>query len=34
MPELEWEYGYFVVLASILAICGTLYLRFRQHRWL
>jgi magnesium transporter len=34
MPELEWQYGYFVVVAAILAICGTLFIRFRQNRWL
>ena len=34
MPELDWEYGYFVVLAGILASCGALYAWFRRHRWL
>ncbi|HYN00577.1 MAG TPA: magnesium and cobalt transport protein CorA [Aestuariivirgaceae bacterium] len=34
MPELHWEYGYFVVVAGILTICVTLYLRFRRNRWL
>ena len=34
MPELEWTYGYFVVLAAILLTCATLYWRFRQAKWL
>ena len=34
MPELRTHYGYFVVVAVILAICAWLYWRFRQARWL
>jgi magnesium transporter len=34
MPELEWQYGYALVLAMILAACGWLYWRFRRNRWL
>jgi magnesium transporter len=34
MPELEWEYGYFVVVAAILAACVTLFTVFRRNRWL
>lgn len=34
MPELEWRYGYFVVLGAIAAICGALWLRFRKIGWL
>lgn len=34
MPELNWEYGYFVVIAVIIAICVTLFTRFRKNRWL
>jgi len=34
MPELEWEYGYYVVVAVILTVCGTLYMRFRKNSWL
>jgi magnesium transporter len=34
MPELRWEYGYFAVLALILATCATLYLLFRRNGWL
>jgi magnesium transporter len=34
MPELQWKYGYALVLAVILTVCGWLYWRFRQNRWL
>lgn len=34
MPELKWEYGYYMVLAAILGICGVLYTRFRRNGWL
>jgi magnesium transporter len=34
MPELGWQYGYVLVLAVILAVCGWLYWRFRQNGWL
>ena len=34
MPELGWEYGYFVVLAAIAAICVALYLQFKRVGWL
>ncbi len=34
MPELEWEFGYFAVLAGILAACTGLYAWFRRLRWL
>jgi magnesium transporter len=34
MPELEWEFGYFAVLAGILAVCVGLYAWFRRLRWL
>ena len=34
MPELNWEYGYFLVVAAILAACGTLFVRFRQNHWI
>ena len=34
MPELKWQYGYFVVVAVVLAICGTLFFWFRKNRWL
>lgn len=34
MPELQWEYGYILVLAIIASVCGWLYWRFRRNRWL
>lgn len=34
MPELEWHYGYFLVLGLIAAVCGLLYLSFRKNGWL
>jgi magnesium transporter len=34
MPELTWRYGYFVVLGSIAAISGGLFIRFKRIGWL
>jgi magnesium transporter len=34
MPELKWAYGYFLVVAVIIAACGGLYWRFRRNGWL
>ena len=34
MPELEWRYGYFILLGVIASICGGLWLRFRRIGWL
>jgi magnesium transporter len=34
MPELKWRYGYFLVMGAIIAVCGTLYWRFRRNGWL
>jgi magnesium transporter len=34
MPELEWRYGYPVVLGSIVLLCALLYWRFRRSGWL
>ncbi len=34
MPELKWEYGYYLVLGGILSVCTVLYLRFRHYGWL
>ncbi|QDM40620.1 magnesium/cobalt transporter CorA [Altererythrobacter sp. TH136] len=34
MPELQTRYGYFVVLAAILAACSILYIRFKRVGWL
>jgi magnesium transporter len=34
MPELQWHYAYFAVIAVTLAICFTLYYFFRKSGWL
>ena len=33
MPELEWHYGYYVVICVTLLICITLYYFFRRSGW-
>jgi magnesium transporter len=34
MPELHWEYGYFMVLTVIALACGSLYRAFKHNGWL
>jgi magnesium transporter len=34
MPELDWEYGYFLVVGLIVAGCFSLYWMFRRNGWL
>jgi magnesium transporter len=34
MPELKWEYGYYVVCGVIVSLCGLLYWRFKRTGWL
>lgn len=34
MPELRWEFGYPLALATIAAACGLLYWRFKKTGWL
>ena len=34
MPELEWQFGYYLILAVIVGLCATLYLKFKQAKWL
>jgi magnesium transporter len=34
MPELELEYGYFIVLGLMAAACAALYWQFRRVGWL
>jgi magnesium transporter len=34
MPELKWEYGYFVIIGGIAMICAGLYTVFRRNKWL
>jgi magnesium transporter len=34
MPELQWRYGYGMVLAGIAVTCGVLYSQFKRNNWL
>ncbi|GAB2638981.1 magnesium/cobalt transporter CorA [Gordonia jinhuaensis] len=34
MPELEWRYGFWVLMIVLLAVCGGLWWVFRKNRWL
>jgi magnesium transporter len=34
MPELEWQYGYPLVVLVVLAICGALHRSFKRSGWL
>jgi magnesium transporter len=34
MPELEWSYGYPVVMLVMFGLCALLYHRFRRAGWL
>ncbi|WGR74100.1 MULTISPECIES: magnesium/cobalt transporter CorA [unclassified Bradyrhizobium] len=34
MPELQWEYGYYVLLSVMAISCAALYVRFRRAGWL
>ncbi len=34
MPELEWTFGYPLVIAATAAICGYVYWRFKRSGWL
>ena len=34
MPELKWEYGYYVVLGLMATACTTLYALFKRSKWL
>ena len=34
MPELQWRYGYPLVLGATAALCGILYWRFKRAGWL
>lgn len=34
MPELRWEYGYFLAIAVTLGVCLALYAGFRRNHWL
>jgi magnesium transporter len=34
MPELQWRFGYPLVMASTAALCGALYIGFKRSGWL
>jgi magnesium transporter len=34
LPELEWKYGYFLILAVMVTACGLLYRSFKRNGWL
>ena len=34
MPELSWEYGYFLIVGVMASICLTLYVKFKRSGWL
>lgn len=34
MPELRWRYGYALIVGVMLAICITLFIRFKRAKWL
>lgn len=34
MPELQWTYGYPVVLGATFTVCAVLYWKFRKAKWL
>lgn len=34
LPELEWRYGYFIVLGVIATICAVLFAQFKRIGWL
>ena len=34
MPELKWEYGYFLTVGIIVSVCSYLFYRFRKAGWL
>jgi magnesium transporter len=34
MPELQWRYGYYIILGAIVLIMIGLYVGFKRNRWL
>jgi len=34
MPELQWRYGYFLIVGVMATVCTGLYIRFRRAGWL
>ena len=34
MPELKWQYGYYIVPSVIATICGFIFWRLHRNNWL
>jgi magnesium transporter len=34
MPEVEWHYGYFAVLAFMVLLAGSMVLYFKKRKWI
>jgi magnesium transporter len=34
MPELKWDYGYYIVLSVIISVCSLLFINFKRNGWL
>ncbi len=34
LPELQWRYGYFVVVGALVLVCGVLFRLFHKYNWL
>jgi magnesium transporter len=34
MPELEWHWGYFLILGTMMAVAVSMMVYFRKKRWL
>ncbi len=34
LPELQWRYGYFVVVGALTVICALLFRQFHKNKWL
>jgi magnesium transporter len=34
LPELQWKYGYYVVLGALAAVSAGLFRVFRRNKWL
>jgi len=34
LPELQWRYGYFMVLGTIATVCGVLFWQFKRIGWI
>ena len=34
MPELDWQFGYPLILLLMLVVCGSMYRAFKRSGWL